>query len=207
MCTRYALHHDNAALRAAFDLGDGGAGDAGDDWRRTFFPQQLAPVVRRSGGGARQLLPMRWGFPPPLGSKRPVLNVRNLHSAFWRPWLVPAQRCLVPMSSFCEYTDQLPKLAHWFGLAAERPLAAFAGIWRLDPEGQPLFAFLTCVANGVVAPIHAKAMPVVLAGSDAWETWLTASTEAAMGLQQPLPDAQLQVVRTGVAADSADPIS
>jgi putative SOS response-associated peptidase YedK len=49
---------------------------------------------------------MRWGFPPPpnLGS-RPVTNVRNVASPYWRGWLKPEFRCLVPATSFCDYTD------------------------------------------------------------------------------------------------------
>ncbi len=51
---------------------------------------------------------MRWGFPPAqkIGIG-PVTNGRNTKSAFWRPWLTPAYRCLVPATSFCEYTDIL----------------------------------------------------------------------------------------------------
>jgi putative SOS response-associated peptidase YedK len=40
--------------------------------------------------GARELVSMRWGFPPPpkVGT-RPVTNVRNVKSPFWRQWLKP----------------------------------------------------------------------------------------------------------------------
>ena len=81
--------------------------------------------------GERELTMMRWGFPPPpnLGT-RPVTNVRNLSSSYWRGWLKPEWRCLVPATSFCEYTDSQPKVPHWFALAEDRPLFAFAGIWR-----------------------------------------------------------------------------
>ena len=74
---------------------------------------------------------MRWGFPPPpnLGT-RPVTNVRNLASPYWRGWLKRECRCLVPATAFCEYTDSTPKLPHWFALEPTRPLFAFAGIWR-----------------------------------------------------------------------------
>jgi putative SOS response-associated peptidase YedK len=37
-----------------------------------------------------------------------------------------------------------------------------------------LFAFLTTEPNAVVAPIHPKAMPVILTTPDEIETWLTA---------------------------------
>jgi putative SOS response-associated peptidase YedK len=54
-----------------------------------------------------------------------------------------------------------------------------------------LFAFLTTEPNGVVAPVHQKAMPVILTQPDEIETWLTAPWEEAKALQRPLPDDQL----------------
>ena len=56
--------------------------------------------------------------------------VRNTASSYWTPWLTRGYRCLVPTTSFCEYTDSLPKVPHWFALTDDRPLFAFAGIWR-----------------------------------------------------------------------------
>jgi hypothetical protein len=71
-----------------------------------IFPDQMAPIVRTGEDGERELLMMRWGFPSPpvFGNPRPVTNVRNVKSAYWKPWLKPEQRCLVPATSFCEYT-------------------------------------------------------------------------------------------------------
>ena len=42
------------------------------------------------------------------------------------------------------------------------------------PGDHKLFAFLTCDPNGVVAPIHPKAMPVILTREEEIEIWLTA---------------------------------
>jgi putative SOS response-associated peptidase YedK len=79
------------------------------------FPDTLAPVVRTARDGERELSLMRWGFPPPpnLGNA-PVTNVRNLKSSYWRGWLKAEWRCLVPATSFCEWTDSRPKVTHWF---------------------------------------------------------------------------------------------
>jgi putative SOS response-associated peptidase YedK len=87
-----------------------------------IFPDQLAPVVRSDREGARELIRMRWGFPPPpnLGTQ-PVTNVRNSKSPYWRGWLKPEFRCLVPLTSFCEYTDERPKVPHWFAVDESRP--------------------------------------------------------------------------------------
>jgi putative SOS response-associated peptidase YedK len=66
-----------------------------------------------------------------------------------------------------------------------------------------LFSFLTCEANAVVAPIHPKAMPVILTTPEEIDTWLTAPAELALQLQRPLPDDALQVVARGERKDEA----
>jgi putative SOS response-associated peptidase YedK len=99
-----------------------------------------------------------------------VTNVRNVASPYWRGWLKSEFRCLVPATSFCEYTDSQPKIPHWLAVGPDRPLFGFAGIWRSWTGGRKremgehlLFSFLTTEANEVVRPVHAKAMPVILA--------------------------------------------
>jgi putative SOS response-associated peptidase YedK len=153
---------------------------------------------------------MRWGFPPPpnLGV-RPVTNVRNTRSPYWRNWLAQAKyRCLVPVTSFCEWTDSRPKVPHWFALDPERTPFAFAGIWRQwtgERKGETgehrLFAFLTTESNDVVRPIHEKAMPVILAEPKDWETWLDGSLEEVLKLQAPLPADRLQIVARNIRTD------
>jgi putative SOS response-associated peptidase YedK len=67
-----------------------------------------------------------------------------------------------------------------------------------------LFGFLTIAANDVVAPIHPKAMPVILTDPAEIEAWLTAPPAEALKLQRPLPDGMLKIVATGVKEDTAD---
>jgi putative SOS response-associated peptidase YedK len=67
-----------------------------------------------------------------------------------------------------------------------------------------LFSFLTYEANGVVGPIHPKAMPVMLTTPEEWSTWLAAPTEIALELQRPLPDAMMRIVATGSRRDPAE---
>jgi hypothetical protein len=90
-----------------------------------IFPDQLAPVVRTARDGARELATMRWGFPPVAQpGARPITNVRNLGSGYWRGWLKPEFRCLVPATSFCEYDGRHGKRPTWFALGEDRPLFA-----------------------------------------------------------------------------------
>ena len=53
------------------------------------------------------------------------------------------------------------------------------------------------------APVHPKAMPVLLTGPDEWARWLTVPAEEALTLQRPLPDGELKVVAAGQQRDEA----
>ena len=50
-----------------------------------------------------------------------------------------------------------------------------------------LFAFLTTELNGLVAPIHPKAMPVILTTPEEVEAWMTVPANETLALQRPLP--------------------
>lgn len=197
------------AIRDLFDIELDSTGNL-----RSFpaiFPDNEAPVIRNTAAG-RELLLMRWGFPPPPKGYLPVTNIRNVSSPFWRAWMKPEYRCLVPATSFSEYAPEPDPVTKrkdivWFAPSADRELFAFAGLWRpwtgargtkKDPiEGDHLlYSFLTTEPNAVVEPIHAKAMPVILHRDD-WETWLTAEPKEALRLQRPWPDDQLQIVKRG----------
>ena len=180
-----------------------------------IFPDQMAPVVR-TGADGRELTMMRWGFPcpPAVPGNRAVTNIRNTASSYWRAWMKPENRCFVPATSFCEYVPGKPAVPHWFALGEDRPLFVFAGLWRpwtgvrgtkADPAhgAHELFAFLTCDPNAVVAPVHPKAMPVILTTPEECEAWLAAPVNEALRLQRPLPDALLSIVAEGEKQDPA----
>ena len=182
-----------------------------------IYPDYEAPVVW-NGEGGRVLSMMRWGMPSPafaLKNKKTdsgITNVRNTSSPHWRRWLGVKNRCVVPFSSFSEYESMpgQPPVPVWFALSEDRPLAFFAGIWtewtsvRKLKEGETtndLFAFLTTEANADVAPIHPKAMPVILRTQDEIDRWLFAPPEEALAMQKPLPDGTLQIVARGASDD------
>jgi len=64
-----------------------------------------------------------------------------------------------------------------------------------------LFAFLTTGPNAVVAPVHPKAMPVILTTGAEIERWMTVPAKDALELQRPLPDDALRIVARGKKED------
>ncbi len=211
MCNLYSLTKGQAAIRELARVMTDTTGNLPP--LPGVFPDQMAPVVRAGGDEGRELAMLRWGFPPVAkAGARPITNVRNLGSPYWRGWLKPEFRCVVPATSFCEYDARHAKRPTWFALGEDRPLFAFAGIWRpwtgtrgtkAHPvEGEHrLFAFLTTDANAEVKPVHPKAMPVILRTPEEIDFWFSASPGEALELQRPLPDGALTIVATGPKKD------
>jgi putative SOS response-associated peptidase YedK len=190
MCNRYRMTAKQAELAQRFGITPPYPEDV------TYPPPELFPkrpgwVVRKEAG-ACILDMMHWGFPPPPKSRAPVTNVRNLSSPFWRSALKnPERRCLVPVTDFCEWEGERgSKLERWFSLPSS-PIFAFAGIWRPTEEGKA-FAFLTCEPNPLVAPIHPKAMPVVLHDED-YDSWLDGDVDSVCALAQAFPSQLMKV--------------
>ena len=77
---------------------------------------------------------------------------------------------------------RIRKLLHRLDVPS-RPIFAFAGIWRPTERGNA-YGFLTTEPNAMVAPIHPKAMPVMLDSED-YDLWLNGSWKKAQRLAAP----------------------
>lgn len=203
MCNLYTARKSAAEIARLFNA------EVAPDvtWKDEFYPKAQAPVILERDG-RRVLELMTWGFPTqrkrktaPREGQSPFVtdywtNARNLDNAMWKYWLdQPPHRCLVPFTRFAE-----PKLGkdpatgrpaqHWFTIA-DQELPAFAGIWRPTDSG-PHFAFVTTDPNPLVAPLHPKAMPVILLAED-HDRWLHGTPEEVRALQAPYPSQMMEL--------------
>jgi putative SOS response-associated peptidase YedK len=211
MCNLYSLNKKRDAVARFFRVSHNRAGAF--EPVSAIFPRHVAPVVRQTPDGEREIATMSWGFMLLQQGRapRPVTNVRDdtiLKSAFWKSSF-QERRCLVPASSFCEPNgDVKPATWHWFSLKGEeaRPLFAFPGIWRgykgpMKKDGPNVdiatYAFLTTTPNSLVATINHERMPVLLTREDEFDTWLRGSVDEAFALAREYPPEQMRIVQEG----------
>ena len=105
MCNVYRMTSSVEAMRRLFGVAPDSAPNLPvfDE----IYPDRDAPVILARADDTRHIALMRWGFPPPVAATRPVTNVRNLASPFWRTALSrPDRRCLVPVTAFADWTAE-----------------------------------------------------------------------------------------------------
>jgi putative SOS response-associated peptidase YedK len=215
MCNLYSLNKKRDAVARFFRVSHNRAGSF--EPTSAIFPKHIAPVVRLSADGEREIVTMGWGFMLLQNGRapRPVTNVRDdtiLKSSFWKSSF-EQRRCLVPASSFCEPNgDVKPATWHWFSIAGNepRPVFAFPGIWRrykgpMKKDGANVdietYSFLTTTANSLVATINHERMPVLLTREEEFETWLRAPMEEAFALAREYPPEQMRIVQEGLVKE------
>jgi putative SOS response-associated peptidase YedK len=215
VCNLYSLNKPRADIARFFRVSHNRA--AAYEPLPAIFPGRVAPIVRQSADGEREIILMSWGFVLLQNGKAPrrVTNVRDdkiRESKFWRGSF-EERRCLAPATSFCEpNSDVKPATWHWFALRGmeERPLLAFPGIWRryqgpVRKDGPTVdlavYAFLTTTPNKLVATINHDRMPVLLTREEEFETWLSGSPEKAFELAREYPPERMCIVQEGFEKD------
>lgn len=180
MCNNYANHVPASALADAFTEKliawywpeDGVPNlQPTDDVR----PTDLAPVVVARGDGA-SLERLKWGLLPSQPKRPPVINFRSEGRAF------NSGRCLVPASSFFEFTGEKYPKTRWRFSRTDGDWFCFAGFIGGAGEDRR-FTLLTTSPGPDIAPIHDR-QPVVVERAG-WAGWLRGAP--AEGLLVPSP--------------------
>ena len=177
------------------------------------YPNRHAPVLVMQDCQPVMRTDMLWGSPPHGGKGPYGTNYRTLNNSTWRPWLDREHRCVVPATAFAEpdRNTTKPVVWRWFARTDGLPFF-FAGIWRPwhgdrgtkkapNVADHTLFSIMTTEPNGVVKPIHEKAMPVMLMTAEEVDRWLAGKSVAdALELQKPAPDDAIKIVEIEKAA-------
>ncbi|GAA0661271.1 putative SOS response-associated peptidase YedK [Sphingomonas insulae] len=162
-----------------------------------LYPDEKAFVVREERD-RRVVDVMLWDVLGGAGNWL-MTNVRNLGLPQWRRLAEkPENRCLVPLTEFCEWTPDRHQVGKgkpikgemWFSVP-DLPVFAVAGFWQQTAKGQG-FTIVTCDPNELVEPIHPKAMITILHEAD-WSRWLRDSYDDVVSLQQPCPADKMTV--------------
>ena len=166
--------------------------------RYNIAPMQPIPLVRVENG-ARHFALARWGLIPSWVKdprKFALLINARAEGIAEKPSFRAAirrRRCLVPADGFYEWRREGKSKRPYFIRARGGEPMAFAGIWETwaDIDGGEIdtAAIITCAANAVLAPIHAR-MPVVIP-PEAFDRWLDPDEtkfKEACELLKPAPD-------------------
>ena len=206
MCGRFAITLPKDAMVQLFDAVP--ANDLPEGPNYNVCPTNRIAAV--TGGEARRLQPMRWGFIPHWYKKPndgPLLINARAETVAEKPTFRSAcrdRRCLIPASGFYEWTkDAQDNRLPWYITRADGEPMVFAGIWQdWEREGEAFrtCAIVTCAANDAMAQIHNR-MPVVLAPAD-WPLWLGEKGKGAAKLMRPAPEDALTWHRVDPAVNS-----
>lgn len=172
MCGRYNVN-DDPWLRALL----GGLGiDSSLGTRINIAPTEPVAVVLEERG-ARLIREMRWwlvpSWAPAIDSRYSMFNAKcetlATRSAFRK--LLQRRRCILPASSFIEWTASAGRRLPWL-IRPEAGAIAFAGLWDVWTRGGTRLescAILTTDAAPGLDRLHPR-MPVMLrpAAIDAW---------------------------------------
>ncbi len=209
MCGRFTLTVGADTLRETLDLG------AVPPLEPRFNIAPTQPVAVVTDPETRAVELFRWGLVPPWAKDESIgnnlINARAetvaekpaFRAAFAR------RRCLVLADGFYEWrkgeTRTAPSQPFYFRLESGEPFA-FAGLWEVwrKGEGEALYTctLITCAANELVAPIHAR-NPVILPPDALWR-WLDPTTPAERlhDLLVPYPAEEMAAVPVSTRVNS-----
>jgi putative SOS response-associated peptidase YedK len=219
MCNLYSLRNSRAALARKFRLLDNRM--AAFDPLEAIFPGHMAPIIRQSADGERELVLRSWGFVLLRDGYAPkrVTNTRDdkINTKFWKESF-ETRRCLVPASAFCEPDGNKPSKWHWFALKGDepRPLFAFPGVYRqwkgpikkagpnVDME---VFSFMTTLPNALTSTINHERSPVLFIEEDEFATWLQGTPAEAFALIKTSDPDTMHIVQSSLEKEDRVPLA
>jgi putative SOS response-associated peptidase YedK len=169
-------------------------------------PEETLPgypgLVMREQEGKRVLQSMVWGFPLRLRTMKPdakplaVNNIADLNKPMWKGLAAkPQWRCLIPLTEFAEAEGPKGARTRTWVTIKDRPLVAWAGLWRISDEWGPVYSGVMTDANQAMSSLHDR-MPVLL-HADEYERWLHCNFDEAVAFQQRIfPDDLIEMNRT-----------
>jgi putative SOS response-associated peptidase YedK len=199
MCVNFIPAHARDVQRlvdAARPLGD---------YPASTYPGYAAPVIRQKAGHGNALRVdlATFGLIPSWSKDRSMAkhtyNARSetVHEkpSYRTPWRM-RQFCLVPMQEFSEPCWETGKAVKWSIRRQDRQPFTVAAIWDrwTDPAtGEIVGSFSMLTINGDGHPIMGRfhksgdeRRSLVVVAPDAWTKWLSASTEEARAMLQPM---------------------
>jgi len=211
MCGRFVASTPVSTLVSVFDV-EVEAGTGAPELRPSW---NVAPTNRisaiRDVGGHRRLDTFVWGLMPPwrrsAGASSPLINARA-ESVTEKPSfrnLVPAHRCVVPMTGYYEWltTKEAKRKIPYFIARRDGAPLGVAGLWDAgdsDSGDHPRACIITVAANPRLAEIHDR-MPAILDG-DSLAAWLEGDAVEAVAALVPLRDGILDAVEVSTKVNT-----
>jgi putative SOS response-associated peptidase YedK len=201
MCGRLTITHPTEAMARLF--GAALANDLPQGPNYNLCPTQSVAVV--TGGAARHLRPMRWGFIPAWyksATDGPLIINARAETVAIKPAFREAirmRRCILPASGFYEWSAGPDKTRlPWYITRRDGAPFAFAALWQSWGDIDT-FAVVTTEAGADMAHIHDRE-PVILEAGD-WPLWLGEAGHGAAPLMRASAGV-IQSHRVGVEVNS-----
>lgn len=179
MCGRFAYVAAKDRLKYQFNLAN--AIDAPS--RFNIAPGADILCIMQTNIDEKVALLLQWGLIPSWvkdrSKMRPLINARCdtvLEKPSFRQ-AIKSRRCLIPMSGFYEWREEVTGKQPYFFKKNNEALLAVAALWETWQQDDVVFhtcCLITTDANALVGPVHNR-MPLLL-DERAQELWLDNST-------------------------------
>ena len=177
MCGRFTLSSNLEDLKNEYSNNLSGNFPA----KYNISPGQTSAVIFFTRNQYK-LLNIEWGFKT-FRNGNLIINARsetlNKKRSFQK--LVKFQRCLVPANSWFEWSE--PKKPYLIKNKKNK-IISFAGLYKIEEDGEKKFIIITSEANGSLRKIHNRT-PLVVKQKD-FVNWLGDDYKSALSILKPI---------------------